>query len=205
MQKQSPLYEIIKADVEEATHSILKDAVDPWIFFNSHGVNIKKADGSSISISGFEYGGTDVQVFWDGFADGHIKQKSRELIGSTRLKAIERNIPVHDSLQDCLALIHIMIKKIFNRMADIDQRLRGKGYPKSVKKKDVHHYIERNYQAAKALINSEIECAIEQNSKAQPLINALELKPNIFGLGINFNWLISKLLRRKNRRTTQCK
>jgi hypothetical protein len=193
----SPLNEIIKADVEEVTQALLKNTVEPWIFFRSHGVNIKKVDGRSIAISGVEYSGSAVTVFWEGFVDAYIKQRSRELIESTRLKAVARNILVQNALQDCLVHLHSMIVEIFNRMAVIDQRLRGKGFPESVQKKDVQDHIDRNYEVIKGLVNAEIECAQPSGSPKATWLNALELKPNIFGLGINLNWLIPKAFRRK--------
>ncbi len=128
--------------MEEATEAILRDAVNPWIFFQSHGVHIKKVDGSSINIGpGFEYSGSAVEVFWGDFIDAYIKKRSRELIESTRLKAIERNIPVDEALKDCYAHLRLMVEKIFYKMADIDQKLRGKGYPKSVQKKRTYRVI----------------------------------------------------------------
>jgi hypothetical protein len=81
----SPLNEIIKADVEEVTKAILRDTVDPWIFFKSKGVKIIKFDGSSISLSGFDYSDSVVLVFWNGFIDAYIKKRSRELIETTRV------------------------------------------------------------------------------------------------------------------------
>ena len=197
MKKSSPLNEIIKADVEEVTQSLLRDTVEPWIFFRSHGVHIKKVDGSSISISGVEYSGSTITVFWEGFADAHIRKRSRELIESTRLKAIERNIPVQNALQDCLAHLRPMIVTIFNRMAVIDQRLRGKGFPESVLKKDVQQYIDRNYKAIKVSVNAEIQCTQSDCPSKRTWLDAFELKPNFFGIGINLNWLILKAFRRK--------
>jgi hypothetical protein len=119
------------------------------------------------------------------------------LIESTRLKAIERNVPVQDALKDCLVHLHSMIIEIFERMAFIDQRLRGKGFPESVGKKDVQHRIDINYEVIKGLVNAEIECAQTGGSPKAKWLNALELKPNIFGLGINLNWLIPKVFRKK--------
>ncbi len=197
MQKPSPLNEIIKADVEEITQSLLKDTVEPWIFFGSHGVNIKKIDGRSISISGVEYSDSAATAFWEGFADAYIKKRSRELIESTRLKALDRNIPLENALQDSLIHLRNMVVTIYNRMAVIDQRLRGKGFPESVPKKSVQPYIDRNYEAIKAMVNAEIECIQSDGSRRSTWLNAFELKPNLFGLGINFNWLIPKALRRK--------
>ena len=154
----SPLNEIIKADIEEAFDALIKDTVEPWIFFNSHGVHTRKADGRSISISGVEYSGTAVLVFWNGFIDAHIKKVSRELIESTRLKAIERNISILDALTDCLTHLHAMIVKVFHKMAGIDQRLRGKGFPKSVQRTEVQPRIDTNYEIIKALVDAEIRC-----------------------------------------------
>ncbi|MBW2664061.1 MAG: hypothetical protein JRD93_19300 [Deltaproteobacteria bacterium] len=196
--QSSPLNEIIKADVEEVNQTILKDTVEPWIFFRSHGINIKKVDGSSISISGVEYSGSSVTVFWEGFVDAYIKKRSLELIEATRLKAVERNIPVKNALQDCLVHLHSMVVKIFNRMAVIDQRLKGKGFPNSVQKVDVQRRIDRNYEVIRILVNAEIDCAQQDCLKKITWLNALELKPNFFGLGINLNWLIPKAFRRKN-------
>lgn len=195
--ESSPLDEIIKADVEEVTKDILKDTVDPWIFFNSNGVKIEKVDGSSISISGFEYSGSAVLIFWNGFIDAYIKKRSRELIETTRLKAIERKISVQGALEACRSHIHAMISEIFNRMAIIDQRLRGKGYPNSVKKEDVRERIMHNYFVVDSLINSEIECYKHIKSKVPKWLNAFELRPNFFGMGINLNWLIPKMFRKR--------
>jgi len=163
----------------------------------SHGVHIKKADGSSISISGVKYAGSVVTVFWEGFADTYIKKRSRELIESTRLKAIERNILVQNALQDLLVHLRAMIVEIFSRMAVIDQKLRGKGFPESVHKKDIQHHIDRNFEVIETLVNAEIKCIQSAGSPWALWLKALELKPNIFGLGINLNWLISKVFRRK--------
>jgi hypothetical protein len=71
----SPLNRIIIADVEEVTQALLKNTVNPWIFFRSHGVHIKKVDGSSIDISGVEYSGSVETVFWEGFIDAYIKKE----------------------------------------------------------------------------------------------------------------------------------
>lgn len=193
----SPLNEIIKADVEEVAQVLLKNTIEPWIFFQSHGVHIKKIDGSSIAISGVKYSGSAVTVFWEGFVDAYIKKRSRELIESTRLKAAARNIPVQNALQDCLVHLHSMIVEIFNRMAVIDQKLRGEGFPESVQKMDVQHLIGRNYDVIKGFVNAEIECAQRDDLPKATWLNALELKPNFFGLGINLNWLILKAFRRR--------
>ena len=189
----SPLNEIIRAEVEEARGTLLNEVVEPWMFFNSHGVSIKKADGRPISYPGLEFTGTPKFVFWDGFIDDHIKKTSRQLIESTRLKAIEKNLPIEEALADCLMHIRNMIQMAFNRMSIIDQRLRGKGFPESVKRKDVTDRIERSYAEIQKLIYSEIQCinSVPRKSKNKWL-HPLELKPNFFGLGVDLKKLFGK-------------
>jgi hypothetical protein len=197
----SPLNEIIRADVEEAREALLNKVVEPWAFFNSHGIRIKRADGRPISISGCAYAGSAVvDAFWHAFIDEHLKKTSRLLIESTRMKAVERQVPIQDALSDCLIHLRTMIDKTFYRMAVIDQHLRGKGFPQSVQKKDTRDRIERSYKDIKRLIDAEILCS--QQPKIAPKENwfdALELKPNFFGMGLNLNWLILKCSRKKKR------
>ena len=192
----SPLNEIIKTDVEEAFNVLIRDAVEPWVFFNSHGVHVKKADGGFISYGQsrdvrIQFNGTVTRVFWGTFVDDRIKQTSRQLIESTRLKASARNISATEALTDCLTCIHSMITKVFHRMAVIDQRLRGKGYPDRVKKVDVQSRIDSNFEAIRVLVESEIKC-IQQSDldghgveKPDPIISrrnipCTDLSPELF-------------------------
>jgi hypothetical protein len=202
--RSSPLNEIVRADVKDAQDALLNNVVEPWAFFNSHGVKIKKADGSPISYSGLAYTGSPVLVFWDGFIDEHLRKTGRLLIDSTRRKALERNIPVQDALSDCLMHLHSMIDRVFYRMSSIDQHLRGKGYPTSVKRRDVQNRIDRSYNDIKKLVDAEIQCAelLPVADKKLCLLDAVELKPNFFGVGINLNWLIPRVIKkwRENKR-----
>lgn len=201
---KSPLGEIIRSDVEEARHSLLTNVVEPWAFFNSHGINIKKADGRSISMSGVEFSGTARLVFWDGFIDEHLKKTSRTLIESTRQKAIDRNIPVDDALTDCLMHLENMVQMAFHRMARIEQLLLGKGFPDRISRKDVSDRIKRCSEQIKRLVNAEIQCVPQNPTKSkESWLDATELKPNFFGIGINLNWLIPKAIKkwRANKRT----
>jgi len=194
----SPLNEIIRADAEEAQEALLNEVVEPWAFFNSHGIEIKKADGRPISISGCAYAGSAVDVFWYSFIDEHLKKTSRQLIESTRIKAIERQVPIQDALSDCLIHLRAMIDKTFYRMAVIDQHLRGKGFPQSVQRKDPQDRVERSYKDIKRLVDAEILCAQQPKiTSKENWVNALELKPNFFGIGLNLNWLIPKYFRKK--------
>jgi hypothetical protein len=193
---KSPLGEIIRADVEEARAKLLNDVVEPWGFFNSHCINIKKADGSSISISGGEFSGSARLVFWDGFIDDHLKKSSRTLIESIRQKAGERNIPVEDALADCLMHLENMVQVAFHRMARIEQLLLGKGFPDRIPRRDVSGRIKNCSEQIRRLVDAEIQCVSQDHGKSKASwLDATELKPNFFGIGINLNWLIPKAIK----------
>lgn len=194
---RSPLGELIKAEVEEARNKLLNDVVEPWIFFNVHGVKIKKADGRQISYSGLSFSGTPVHVFWDGFIDDHLKKTSRILIESTRQKAIERNIPIDDALVDCLMHLENMVQMAFHRMARIEQLLLGKGFPDRIPRRDVSDRIKNCSEQIHRFVNAEFQCISKDSVKSQESwLDAAELKPNFFGIGINLNWIIPKAIKK---------
>ena len=152
----SLLKAIIQADVKDATQKVLTDVIDPWIFFNSHGVNIPKANGQRISYGLNTFSDSPRDVFWGGFADEWIQKTGRELIELIRRKAIERELPVAPALTDCLNEIRLMVSTIFNRMAEIEQRLKGKGYPKSVPKTDISNLIQKNVDVLEKIVEAEM-------------------------------------------------
>jgi len=39
-------------------------------------------------------------------------------------------------------LLKVLVRKVYNDMADVDRRLRGRGYPRNVVKKDVRGKVE---------------------------------------------------------------
>lgn len=153
----SPLRAVIHSDVDEATKYLKREVIDPWMFFNSKGVDVPKADGRRIRISGTEYSGSAVDVFWSQFADEWLQRKGKELIELTRVKATERRLPVGAAINTCLGYIDGMIQTIYHRMADVDQALRGGGNPQSVARRDVSDKIERNRREISDYATSEIE------------------------------------------------
>jgi len=175
----SPLSAVIQSDINEALQYLKTEVIEPWAFFNSHGVDVPRADGRRIQISGIKYSGTAVDVFWSQFADEWIQKKGRELIESTRVKAIERQLPVPPALHACLANINGMIQTICYKMADIDQSLRGEGFPNKVRRRDVSHKIEKNWREISKYAQSEIEAYESADREAQEKMEKQKNEPNL--------------------------
>ena len=175
----SPLSAVIQSDVDEALQHLKREVIEPWAFFNSHGVDVPRADGRRIQISGTKYSGSAVDVFWSQFADEWIQKKGRELIESTRMKAIERQLPVSPALSACLGYINGMIQTICHRMADIDQSLRGEGFPRNVTRRDVSHKIEKNWNEISKYGQSEIQAYESADREAKERMEKQKNEPNL--------------------------
>jgi hypothetical protein len=201
---KSPIYDLIKAEVERAGNNLIKKKIEPWVFFTVKGVKIEKSDGTQINISaGFEFSGSPRLVFWDGFVDEELIALALSLFENARSKAITHGVSTESSILACYDCLSGLVLRVFDRMADIDKRLRGKGYPNSVSKENIgernsnlnrviEKFAEAHIASAKASKN--------KNSSKASWFNFLELKPNFFGLGVNLNAVLSRVFKNKKMR-----
>jgi hypothetical protein len=175
---KSPIYELIKAEVDRSGKLFIKDKIDPWLFFNSHGVKISKSDGSMINISGVEFSGSAPLVFWNGFVNEELTVLALSLFENTKRMATEHGVPVENAISDCNDCLKDLIFSVFDRMADIDQRLRGKGYPRSIPKKNIEGHASSLYDQinkyAAAHIAAAKEASTAQSKKMTSLLSALQ-------------------------------
>lgn len=141
---RSPLYEKTKQIVDDFYAKLEKEQLMPWNFFHS-GVmpEVKKYYGGTIKISGVEYSGTIVLVFWEGFIDPFLEHGIIEILEQVSNDALEKQLNPEQCINEATMLLDGVINKTYNQMAEIDQRLRGKGNPKSVNRKDLTEYIEK--------------------------------------------------------------
>jgi hypothetical protein len=141
---RSPLYEKTKQRVEDFYAKLEKEQLMPWNFFNS-GVmpEVKKYYGGTIKYSGVEYSGTPVLVFWEGFIEPFLEHGITEILEQVANDALEKQLNPEPCINEAAGLLDGVISKTYNQMAEIDQRLRGKGNPGSVKRNDVTENIEK--------------------------------------------------------------
>ena len=57
---RAKMCDIISAEYKK----LIKEQVNPWIFYNSKGVHVKEFDGKEITIYGLEYSDSKADVFW---------------------------------------------------------------------------------------------------------------------------------------------
>jgi hypothetical protein len=155
MQKTA-VFELLKREVDDATEKLIQYKLNPWVFFNSKGIDITDHYGKHLSISGVEYSGSAVEVFWGGYIDKFIEELVFTLVDRARKICADHGISPKKPLRELGDLLSEAVSKVYNRMADIDKRLRGKGYPAKIKLRDVSSEIERETKFIQNRIDSEI-------------------------------------------------
>jgi len=142
------LYEKTKQRVNDFYAKLDKEQLTPWCFFNTGKMpEVKKYYGGTIKCSGVEFSGTVVLVFWEGFIEPFLEHGIVKILEQVADDTSAKQLNPELCISEAAGLLDGVISKTYNRMAEIDQRLRGKGNPKSVKRKDVTEQIEkmRNY------------------------------------------------------------
>lgn len=139
----TPLY-LRRSQVITDTYNHLDRVLfTPWAFFNTGtNVTVSNCEGRQLHIgsTGIEFSGSARDVFWS-FFDADLRKVITEQIDAT-VKECE-GIPalLKPALDETRGLLHGFVARAYERLAEIDQRLRGKGYPNSVSRKPVNGLI----------------------------------------------------------------
>jgi len=131
---KSPIHSFIKEMVDKEFSKLEKDKLTPWIFMETdHGLNVTSVDGSKVSYSGIAFSGTARQIFWERFSVPFFKDIISRVFYETRELCKSNGIKTASPLDDAAAQLRMKVESSLKKMVDIDRRLRGKGYPDSVK------------------------------------------------------------------------
>jgi hypothetical protein len=121
---------------------LIKKQVDPWIFYNSKGVHVKKFGDGNISMSGIEYKDQSKAVFFS-HIEPYIEDVVKRMIEGTIELAKSKKVPMSTVLGSTKANLSCGIDTVYHKMQNIDRRLRGGGDPESVPMRDVSFEIKK--------------------------------------------------------------
>lgn len=143
-QSRSSLYEKTKLHINDFYTKLDKDQLTPWSFLKTGKMPaIKKYYGGTVNISCGEFSGTVVLVFWENITP-FLEHGISEQLEKVADEAFEKQLNPEPCINEAAGLIDgLVIGRVYNRMAEIDQRLRGKGHPDSVGRKDVSENIKK--------------------------------------------------------------
>ncbi len=155
----------IKKRVDDLYDQIYNEKLKPWIFINTgKPLRVERHDGTLIQYEGVGFEGTSRLVFWgDNFIPPIIENAIVKAFDQTIEECRKNNIDPKPYVYETNSILAGLISNVYNRMADIDRNLRGKGYPKKVQRKDVNDEIKKmdeclkGHYAAALLLASENE------------------------------------------------
>jgi hypothetical protein len=137
--KNSPLYSVTKQKIAKLRETLKRENLTPWFWFNSRGVrSIPRFDGGTINIGVCTYGSSQAMVFWESikpFLQDAIVKTLDGTLETCRIRGLKPEEPY--MRETTMLLDGHLIDPIYRYMAEIDQRIRGNGNPKSVKRRDV--------------------------------------------------------------------
>lgn len=140
---KSAIYQITKNIIEDEYEKLRRDKITPWSFLQS-GHSFKCIDffGREIYYSGVKFEGSPELVFWDGFIEPFLKDIIFRTINNTIQLCREKKIFSATPIKETGELLKVLVRKVYNDMADVDRRLRGAGFPQKIEKKDVSGKVQ---------------------------------------------------------------
>jgi hypothetical protein len=154
----TPLYPTFRKRITDAFEQLDKQQVTPWAFMTAGPpFRVNQFDGRKIAYQGIEFEGSPREVFWSGYIEPFIEHLCSSEIETAVSMAKERDVDVRLLLPEIQELSTLGIRKVYEHMADIDQGLRGKGYPKSVGRQAVTHKVQCMETFVAERIQAELE------------------------------------------------
>lgn len=150
--RPTPVFRRLEKKVKDADERLLK-LVTKWAFLKAGPkFEIARFDGSIITYQGIAFAGSPVLVFWNGFIEPYIENESLNILEEAGTLATECDLPPDTVIEEARCLLHVLVRRVFSKMADVDRTLRGDGihFPEP---KDVTSHIA----AMSAYIDSEAQ------------------------------------------------
>ena len=154
----TPLYPTFRKRVDDAFEQLIKQQVTPWSFMTAGPpFRIKSFDGREIAYQGIEFQGSPRVVFWSRYIEPFLEQLCISEIEAAVSMAREKGVDASLLLPELQRLLSAGFRRVYERMADVDRSLRGKGYPNSVALRSVELETERMDKFLDERIMAEIE------------------------------------------------
>jgi HAMP domain-containing protein len=184
---RTPLYFRTKKRVDGFYENIRNEKLDPWLFINVEGVKnqVTKYNGDIIIASG-AFTGSKRLIFWSDdfippFIEDAIIKVFDQTIDECRKSSLDPEIYVYEAK----IILDGFIYKIYNHMADMDQKLLKQVHPENSGRRDVKSeiekmckYLDEQYNAALLLASKGKalgESKISLRDKLVNFLSAMEL------------------------------
>ena len=152
-------FSIIQEKLDSNFEDLHKRVISWLMFFASNKGEIEMHDGKAITPYNLEFGGSIRDIYWQNFIQPFLKESITKTFETTRAFASQHNLDSKAMLDEAYKTLEMKIRGIFKRMVETDQKIRGKGYPKSVDRynpkretEQIISFLENRYTAELAIM-----------------------------------------------------
>jgi TIR domain len=136
-----------------------RNQITPWAFMTAGpAFRCKDFYGREIAYQGIKFEGSPRQVFWGRYIEPFLEDLVHRVVEETLRLASARMQNAQQPLAEAGGMLKSVAHRAYRRMADIDQRLRGEGFPNSVPKRSVDGELARMERLIDQRIQA--ECAM---------------------------------------------
>lgn len=140
----TPLYPTFRKHIDDATEQLIQRQVIPWVFLTADPqFRVKKFDGREIVFGGVGFEGSPRDIFWARYIDPFLEAIAIGEISAAVSVAQERGVDAKQLLPEVQGILIAAVKRTFSKMAEIDQRLLGRGYPDRIPLRSVDGEVKR--------------------------------------------------------------
>jgi len=164
---RTQLYSRTKKRIDGLYTNIENEKLNPWVFINTGNVvEVTRLDGKIIHFEGVRFEGTPSNIFWSAdFIPPIIEDAIVKAFDQTIEECRKNNLDPKSYIYEANSLLAGFIGNIYNRMADIDRRLRSKGNLKDVGRKDVIDKMKKMNECLKGHYNAAVLLASRDEEK----------------------------------------
>jgi hypothetical protein len=123
----SPIYPIVEKFVRDEYTKLDAAQITPWAFFHAGTFKVNNFHGKPIAYNGLAFSGSPVLAFWNGYIEPFLEDIAFRAIDLTMSAAKDRGIGLRQPLLEVQGQLYSLCRSTFDRMANIDQRLRKAG------------------------------------------------------------------------------
>jgi hypothetical protein len=134
----SPLYPIIAKFIEDEWVKLEQNQITPWCFLNA-GPPFRCKDfyGKEIAYQGIGFEGSPSVRFWGRYIEPFLEDITERTVQETIRLATEKQQSTNEPLSEVSGLLKSLARRAYDRMAVVEQRLLGKGFPENVARRGV--------------------------------------------------------------------
>jgi hypothetical protein len=142
--KQTPLYPKRTLAINVAYNRLERELFAHWALFHSgKKIVVTNCEGKAVYFTGgIEFVGSAQEIFWGGFFEPDFKRVIADQIDQTVKDCKCHPELATSALSETAGLLQEFSRKVYKRMAEIDQRIRGKGDPNIVQSRKVEDRIK---------------------------------------------------------------